>query len=148
MPADNGDLYNLLWSSAYLSVHRYGANPSGEVLLVMTIVLLDQADQHVTMSELAEITGLPKSNVSRYVSDQLRAGHLTEQIDPRDRRRRVLHPTDAGRKEQKWYRDRLLQLSQVRATAREEHGDDVDLVEMLLDLTRRFDLKQQDKASG
>ena len=87
MCSADSDMYDLLWSFAYLSVHRYGANPSGEVLLVLTIVLLDQVDQHVTMSELAQLTGLPKSNVSRYVSDQLRSGHLTEKIDPRDRRR-------------------------------------------------------------
>lgn len=135
MTIQNDELYEILWTSAYLAVHRYGGNPSGEVLLVMTILMLDQVDQHVTMSELAQITGLPKSNVSRYVSDQLKTGHLTEEIDPADRRRRVLLPTAAGREEQKWHQDRLLRLTKLKNAAQGQPGGNVDLVATLMELT-------------
>ncbi len=138
MPVEKSDIYELLWSFAYLSVHRYGGNPIGEVLLVLTIMLLDEAGQNVTMSELADVTGLPKSNVSRYVSDQLRIGHLSEQIDPGDRRRRVLNPTDAGRQEQEWLRRRLVQLSRMKQASPGDEGRDVDMLGLLTRLTRRL----------
>ena len=147
MSAKNKDVYDILWTFAYLTVHRYGATPSGEVLLVLTIVLLDQWNQHVTMSELAQVTGLPKSNVSRYVSDQLRIGHLSEQIDPRDRRRRVLHPTDAGRKEQKWHLSHVQKLTDMKKAAGEDR--EFDMVAMLLELTRELrQLPEEQAASG
>jgi len=149
MAISNERLYELLWSATCLSVHRYGGNPSGEVLLVLTILLLDQAGRHVTMSELAEITGLPKSNVSRYVSNQLRSGHLTEQIDPRDRRRRVLHPTNLGQEEQKRHRERLLQLSKLRQASRGDQDSDFDLARLLTEMRRHFqDAPAKDAASG
>ena len=134
MCADNGEIYDVLWSFVYLSIHRYGGNPTGEVLLVLTILLLDQSGEHVTMSELAQITGLPKSNVSRYVSDQLRRGHLQEEIDPRDRRRRVLLPTESGRSEQKWHRDQLLKLREMKSNA----DGSASLTDLLTDLATDF----------
>lgn len=138
MSVKNADIYELLWSFVYLSVHRYGGNPCGEVLLVLTIMLLDEAGQNVTMSELADITGLPKSNVSRYVSDQLRIGHLAEEIDPGDRRRRVLHPTAAGREERRWLIERLRALSRLKQEARAENGEPLDMVNLLTQLTHEL----------
>lgn len=138
MTVKNSDIYELLWSFVYLSVHRYGGNPCGEVLLVLTIMLLDEAGQNVTMSELADVTGLPKSNVSRYVSDQLRIGHLSEKIDPTDRRRRVLHPTAAGREERRWMMDQLRALSRVKQEAQAKDDEPVDMLNVLTRLIREL----------
>lgn len=131
-------MFELLWSFAYLSVHRYGGSPSGEVLMVLTILMLDQAGEHVTMSELAQITGLPKSNVSRYVSDQVRIGHLQEHVDPRDRRRRVLQPTAAGKAEQAWMLDQLNALSRLKQDRFGGQDADGSLVGLLTRLTESF----------
>ena len=141
MTISNDEFYELLWSFSYLSVHRYGGAPSGEVLLVLTILMLDHTGQNVTVSELAEITGLPQSNVSRYVSDQLAVGHLQEEIDPSDRRRRVLHPTEAGRIEQGWLKDQLLKVTQRKRKIAAGSNSTVDMVRLLSELTRCY---QQD----
>lgn len=138
MAAKKEQLFELLWSFAYLSVHRYGGSPSGEVLMVLTILMLDQAGENVTMSELAQITGLPKSNVSRYVSDQVRIGHLEEHVDPRDRRRRVLQPTAAGKAEQAWMIDQLGALTRLKQDLPEDQGADNNMVGLLTRLTESF----------
>jgi len=124
------ELFAALWRFVQLTVHRYNSGVTGEVLVVMTIVILDRADRHPTISELASITGLPKSNVSRYVSRQLEVGHLTEVIDSQDHRVRRLYPTKEGRKEQEW-------ISQQVSDVAETIGrNDLDLFDTLISLTR------------
>ena len=91
--------YSVVWRWLLLSVHRYGSMPTGEIVAVLTIVLLDRYGYHPTVTEVAEITGMPKSSISRYVSDQMAKGFLEEYIDPQDRRRRRLRPTRAARRE-------------------------------------------------
>lgn len=71
-----GAIYATFWRMVYMSVHRYGSNPTGELLTVMTITLLDKAGYNPTTADLVEITGLAKSNVSRYVSRQIKNGFL------------------------------------------------------------------------
>ena len=85
---------------------------TGEVLMVLTITVLDRAGVHPSISELAEYTGLPKSSISRYVSNQLKIGHLQETVHPKDRRRRVLSATEAGKKEQEWLRDQISEMAE------------------------------------
>ena len=138
MAVNKNDLFEPLWSFAFMTVHRYGGNPSGEILLVLTILMLDQAGQNVTVSELAELTGLPQSNVSRYVSDQLRIGHLEEEIDPKDRRRRVLRPTDEGRAEQNWLSEKMLTLSNMRREASDKTDSGVDMIGLLRQAAQIF----------
>ncbi len=91
--------YSLVWRWLLMSVHRYGSLPTGELLTVLTIVVLDRADYNPTVTDLSEITQLPKSSISRYVSDQMAKGFLEEYIDPADRRRRRLRPTEVARAE-------------------------------------------------
>ncbi len=129
-------LFELAWSSTFLAMHRYGGHPTGEVLLVLTILMLDDAGEHITMSELADITQLPKSNVSRYVSDQVRIGHLREVIDSSDRRRRVLHPTEAGRKEQEVWKNRVKQLSRLKQESGSGNGESTSLTNILKQLSQ------------
>jgi DNA-binding MarR family transcriptional regulator len=139
------ELFGMLWRMIHMTVHRYDTNPTGEALVVMTILLLDQLDCSPTISELTEITGLQKSSVSRYVSRQLDRGHLSEVIDPEDRRRRYLCPTSAGGKEQQWYKDQVRELANMAEQivhGMGESGDPgEDLKKILLDITRR-DVKQ------
>ena len=92
------DVYAMFWRLLHLNVNRYGSSPSGQLLLVLTIVLLDDANYYPTVSELAEITAQPKSTVSRYVSTLMNMGYVEEKIDPRDGRRRLLHWSESAQK--------------------------------------------------
>ena len=130
MKIRDDELFGVLWRFLQLAVHRYNSGLTGEVLVVMTIVILARSGRNPTVSELTSITRIPKSNVSRYVSKQLAAGHLTEEINPQDRRRRMLCPTKAGIKEQEWISQ---QISQLAATI---GRDDNDLYKTLLKFAR------------
>jgi DNA-binding MarR family transcriptional regulator len=101
---DTLTLYALFWRWISLAVHRYGSSPTGEILVVITLVLLDDFDYQPTVTELADIVQLPKSSVSRYVAAEMNAGMLEEFIDPTDRRRRRLRPTALAKAEQVWHR--------------------------------------------
>jgi len=111
------DVYVMFWRLVQMAVHRYGSHPTGELLVVLTIVLLDQLGYHPTVTELAEITNLPKSSVSRYVSTEMNTGYLEEIIDARDRRRRLLRPTEKAREEQAWHREQVRDVAQLRRVA-------------------------------
>ena len=133
MKIEVDELFAALWRFLQLTVHRYGTGITGEVLVVMTIVILDRVDRHPTVSELASITGLAKSNVSRYVSNQLEVGHLEEVIDSQDRRVRRLYPTEEGRKERAWL------IQQVSDLAKTLGRNDSDLLATLTSFTRDVD---------
>ena len=90
---DIGFSYGLVWGWLHLTNQRYGSMPTGEMQIALTIVLLNEMGYDPTISDLAEITNLPKSNVSRYVSGQMAKGVLEEYIDSSDRRRRKLRPS-------------------------------------------------------
>ncbi len=130
MAIRDDELFAALWRFVQLTVHRYNSGVTGEVLVVMTIVILDRAGRHPTTSELASITGLPKTNVSRYVSHQLEVGYLTEVIDSQDRRVRRLYPTKEGRKEQEWIGQQVSDLAETIGR------NDSDLLDTLISFTR------------
>ena len=133
---ETGKLYAMFWRLMELSVHRYGSFPTGQLLTVLTIMLLDQADYHPTIGELAEITRLPKSTVSRYVSVEMSNGFLEEIIDPEDRRRRRIHPTRLARKEQQWHQQKVREIAELSVNALRGEGDSkqpaADLMKVLL----------------
>ncbi len=135
------DVYMMFWRLVQLAVHRYGSHPTGELLVVLTIVLLDQAGYNPTVTELAEIANLPKSSVSRYVSTEMSAGFLEEVIDPRDRRRRLLRPTEKARAEQKWHREQVREIARLGRAALRGSGEGLsrggDLKLVLQELARR-----------
>ena len=133
MKITDDELFAALWRFLQLTVHRYDSGLTGEVLVVMTIVILDRAGHNPTVSELASITGIKKSNVSRYVSKQFMVGHLVEIIDPQDRRRRTLHPTKEGRQELNWISEQISNLTESVGR------DDGDLYTALLNYTRNAD---------
>jgi DNA-binding MarR family transcriptional regulator len=120
------DVYVMFWRLVQLAVHRYGSHPTGELLIVLTIVLLDQAGYNPTVTELADITNLPKSSVSRYVSTEMSAGYLEEVIDPRDRRRRLLRPTKLAIDEQKWHREQVSEIAARQRAALSGPGQSAD----------------------
>ena len=125
---DIGAIYATFWRMVYMSVHRYDSSPTGELLTVMTIALLHQADYDPTTSDLVEITGLPKTSVARYVSRQMRKGYLTEVVDPRDRRLRHLRPTAKGRKEVQWHQIQTQELARLSSEALRGLGKSKDPV--------------------
>ena len=125
---DIGAIYATFWRMVYMSVHRYDSNTTGELLTVMTIALLRQADYKPTSADLVEITGLPKSSVSRYVSRQMRKGYVTEVVDPEDRRRRRLTPTTKGRKEEQWHQNQTQELARLSSAALRGLGKSKDPV--------------------
>ena len=85
---ESAEIYIMFWRFMEMVVHRYGSAPTGALLTVLTLSLLDQVDYHPTVGELARILRLPKSTVSRYVSTEMNDGYIEEIIDPEDRRRR------------------------------------------------------------
>jgi len=137
-----GAIYATFWRLLYTNVHEYGSTPTGGLLVVMTILLLDRAGYSPTIADLIEITGLPKTNVSRYVSAQMKKGFLKEVIDPKDRRRRFLRPTTMARKHRKWHEDQTLKLVHLSSEAIRGLGkskDPVsDLKSILLGVDEKF----------
>jgi DNA-binding MarR family transcriptional regulator len=104
---DTSIAYALIWGWLHLANHRYGTIPSGQMQVTLTMILLNELDYHPTVTELAELTGLAKSNVSRYVSTEMREGFIEEYIDPSDRRRRKLRPTSKAGPELEWQQQRV-----------------------------------------
>ena len=117
-----GSIYATCWRMIYMGVHRYNSRPAGELLTVMTIAVLDKAGYAPTVSELADLTGLAKSNVSRYVSRQIDGGFIEEFIDPEDRRRRRLRATNAGISEANWNQRDSLSLARKTRKALSASG--------------------------
>ncbi len=65
-----------------------------EVPFVKAYVLLEMANLqlthvHPTIADLVDVTGLPKSTVSRCVGGLMDRGYLSERIDPTNRRHRI-----------------------------------------------------------
>jgi DNA-binding MarR family transcriptional regulator len=97
----------VFWRILHMMIARYGNNPMGQTLVVLTMVFLNDRGMPPTMSQLCEATGLPKASVSRYVSAQIREGLVEEIIDPADRRRRLLVQTEKGKAEWRWQLEQL-----------------------------------------
>ncbi len=101
--SDKAVPYSLIWSWLHLCNQRYGTMPTGEMQIALTIMLLTELGYDPTVTELADITRLAKSNVSRYVSAQMTAGYLEEYIDSSDRRRRKLRASQKAGPELIWF---------------------------------------------
>jgi DNA-binding MarR family transcriptional regulator len=137
-----GAIYATFWRLLFTNVHEYGSTPTGGLLVVMTILLLDRAGYSPTIADLIEIIGLPKTSVSRYVSVQIKNGFLKEDIDPQDRRRRFLRPTPKARKHRKWHQDQTLKLVRLSSDAIRGLGESrhpvSDLKNILLGINETF----------
>ena len=108
----------VFWRILHLITSRYGNYPMGQTLVAITMVFLNERGMPPTLTDLCEATGLPKASVSRYVSWQLREGLCEEQVDPQDRRRRLLVQTDKGKAEWEW---QLSQLNQIFTDVEKMH---------------------------
>lgn len=132
--------WSLYWLLAKRGMHCYDASSTGEILAVLSIIMLDKAGGPVTSGELAEFTGLPRANVSRYAARQIEAGYLEEVVDPKDRRRRLLRVTAKGRREQQAHAKELSEFIARLGTVRNNriYGDRSieNLVDMLSTATR------------
>jgi len=125
-PDQISGMYVMFWRLLEIMVSRYGSFPSGHLLTIVTIILLDRAGYHPTVGELADITRLPKSTVSRYIAGDMSSGYLEEVIDPKDRRRRRLHPTEKSREEQEWQLERILEAMELSIQACSGQGETED----------------------
>jgi len=108
----------MMWRMLHLLMARYGSAPLGQALVGITNTLLNEMGHAPTVTELCEATGLPKSSISRYISAQMEQGVVTEDIDPRDRRRRMLRQTDEGKKERQWM------IREMRRIVSDLHAED------------------------
>jgi len=135
-------LYATFWRMLSVAVHCYGSAPTGELLVVITMVILDRYGYQPTVTELADITQLPKSSISRYVASQMNAGMLEEFIDPHDRRRRRLRPTARAREEQTWHAETARsihqQMKEIGQTVDSRQPTGTELVRMLKSLNREL----------
>ncbi len=109
----------ILWRVLQMLMARYGSVPLGQALVGMTNTILNEMGRAPTVTELCEASGLPKSSISRYVSALMEQGVVTEDIDPRDRRRRMLRQTDAGKKERQWM------ITEMRKILADLHAEDL-----------------------
>jgi len=116
--------YTFVWGWLHLVNHRYGTMSTGQLQVVMTLILLCDLGYNPTVTELTEITGLSKSNVSRYISREMKSGFLEEYIDKDDRRRRKLRPSKAAASELEW------------------QGQFIEKIYKLVDKTRRAPTEQ------
>ena len=91
-----GGVYAAFWRLMDMTVHRYGSHPTGQLYIVLTIMMLDRVDYYPTVGELAEIVRLPKSTVSRYVSTEMQAGFIEERIDAVLRHKREIFESVLG----------------------------------------------------
>jgi len=108
----------MMWRMLHLLMARYGSIPLGQALVGITNTVLNEMGHAPTVTELCEATGLPKSSISRYISAQMEQGVVTEDIDPRDRRRRMLRQTNEGQKERQWM------LNEMRKIVSDLHDED------------------------
>lgn len=154
-PTDDGEidivyLYATFWRMLSLAVHRYGSGPSGQLLVVITMIILDRYGYQPTVTELADITQLPKSSISRYVAGEMNAGMLEELIDPHDRRRRRLRPTAKAKGEQAWHAKTVLsiheQMKEIGQAIDSRQPTGTELVRMLKSLNQ--ELLEDRPASG
>lgn len=117
----------IFWRLLHLMMARYGSAPLGQCLVGMTNTILNEMGRAPTVTELCEATGLPKSSISRYISAQMEQGVVSEDIDPRDRRRRMLRQTDEGKTERQWQiREIRKILEEIRAWDKARAGGAVD----------------------
>lgn len=121
-------IYAMIWQLIEIMVSRYGSFPTGHLLTVLTLVLLDRAGYAPTVGELADITGLPKSTVSRYISIDMKTGFVEEVINPEDRRQRRLHPTQKSRDEQAWQMKKILNVLDMSKKVYDGLGETADPV--------------------
>jgi DNA-binding MarR family transcriptional regulator len=97
----------IFWRILHLTTVTWGNFPAGQLLVALTMTALHNRGMNPTLGDLCNATGLPKATVSRYVSWQLRHGMATEEIDPNDRRRRVLMRTELGQRSWDWQVEKL-----------------------------------------
>ena len=124
--SDVGFSYGLVWGWLCLTNQRYGSMPTGELQIALTIVMLNKLGFYPTITDLTELTNMPKSNVSRYVSGQMAKGVLEEYIDPSDRRRRKLRPSQKAGPELIWFEKNVQSIYEL-VSEQQREGDATSL---------------------
>ena len=112
------------WQIFHIITSLHGSQPMGQVLIALTINVLHRDGYSPTAQEICRATGLPKANVSRYITWQLKRGYLKEVIDPIDHRLRRLEQTEKGRAERQWFDSQLEEVWREIATIAERVDKD------------------------
>ncbi len=95
------------WRILHMMTSSYGSHPTGQIVIALTLAILHRTGYLPTANEITAATGISKSNVSRYITWQLKKGLIEEIIDPSDRRLRRLQQTEKGRVEMEWLDSQL-----------------------------------------
>lgn len=107
-----------LFSSLHIRGKRKGATSSQEVDVLSRIIL---SDMPLTPLELATLTGLSKSAVSRLIESLQRKGFLLKQYSEKDKRSYTLYTTEKGKQElEQAYQHYLEPIYKLRRTIGEE----------------------------
>lgn len=113
-----GDNLPHTWHLANSCIRLGRIRTTGELLTMLSIILLDSLGHNPTTSELSDITGLSNTNVRRHVYGQIAMGNVEEIIDNGDRRRRLLRPSARAKDVLKWdereYREFLRRVDRAR----------------------------------
>ena len=131
------------WRILHMMTSSYGNQPTGQVVIALTIHILEKNDYSPTTNEICQATGIPKVSVARYVNWQLKEGLLEEIVDPSDRRLRRLQQTEKGRVEMQWLDSQLdsvwREVSDIaeRVEDRQRKADPVKVLERMIEHTRQ-----------
>jgi DNA-binding MarR family transcriptional regulator len=130
------------WRILHMMTSSYGSNPTGQIVIALTLAILHRSDYLPTVNEITAATGIPKSSVSRYITWQLKRGLMEEIVDPTDRRLRRLQQTEKGRVEMEWLDSQLEgvwnEIGEIaeRTGKLQTKGDPDKILERMNELTR------------
>ena len=137
-------LLSYQWRALNYCLTLFGNVPLGQHFVHITLMTVHSRGWHPTVQELTAITGLTRPSVSRHLNALISAGLVREEVDTKDRRRRLLRLTRRGEKQRVALIDSLTRLN-VHVTelvARSDSGaGDVDLPSLRA-LSRMADLVQ------
>jgi DNA-binding MarR family transcriptional regulator len=130
------------WRILHMMTSSYGSHPTGQIVIALTLAILHRTGYLPTVNEIAAATGIPKSNVSRYITWQLEKGLIEETIDPSNRRLRRLRQTEKGRVEMEWLDSQLgnvwheISGMTERMKKQQAKADPKKILERMTELTR------------
>ena len=135
-------LLSYQWRALNYCVTLFGNVQLGQHFVHITLMTVHSRGWHPTVRELTAITGLPRPSVSRHLNALMAAGVVHEEVDGKDRRRRLLRLTRLGEQQRVALIDSLTRLN-VHVNELVGRGDpgnaDVDLPSLQA-LSRMADL--------
>lgn len=80
--------------------YEYWASVHGLTLYEMQVyyVILEKNSPFITQRELCDTLDAPKTSINSIIKKQLKAGYIEMNINPENRREKIISLTDAGKK--------------------------------------------------